>query len=347
MDERQAMQQAMMIAGAAHPHPNPRVGAVVLGHGEYAGSGFHAGPGADHAEVVALNAAGSAAAGATLTVTLEPCVHTGLTPPCTKAIIDAGIGRVVVGALDPDPRVSGRGVARLEEAGIDVVVHDDGAAESVDPGYFHQRRTGRPRVTLKSALTLDGQTAAADGTARWITSQEARNDGHRLRAEADAILVGAGTVRADDPALTVRLDGYTGHQPRPVIVAGSQPLPEDAALWASDPIVLAPEDMTVAGDVIVAGDEGRIDFAAALDALGERGIVDLLIEGGATVAAALLREGLVDRAVFYLAAALAGGQGRGVFEDGFATIGDLRPITIAGVTRVGPDLRIDIEFKEH
>jgi len=346
MDERQAMQQAMMIAATAHPHPNPRVGAVVLAGGHNVGSGFHTAPGSDHAEVGALAAAGAAASGSTMVVTLEPCSHTGLTPPCTDALIEAGIARVVVGALDPDPRVSGRGVARLREAGIDVEVFEDGAAEAVDPGYFHHRRTGRPRVTLKSALTLDGQTAAADGSARWITSDEARRDGHRLRAEADAILVGAGTVRADDPALNVRLEGYTGQQPRPVIVAGGQELPSGAALWASDPIVLAPAGSTAQGNVVVAGTGDRVDLAAGLDELGALGIVDLLVEGGATLAASLLHDGLVDRAVFYLAAAVAGGTGKGVFEAAFATITDLRPVTITGITRVGPDLRLDIDFKE-
>ncbi len=349
MDERQAMQRAIRIAGSAMPHPNPRVGAVVLdASGTVLGSGFHAAAGDDHAEVVALREAGARAAGGTLVVTLEPCVHVGRTPPCTEAILDAGIRRVVVGALDPDRRVAGAGVHRLAGAGVEVVVAaDPSAAEAVDPGYFHHRRTGRPRVTLKIAATLDGQVAAADGTSQWITSSEARLDGHRLRAASDAVMVGAGTLRLDDPALTVRIPGFDGRQPRPVVVAGGRPLPTHASIWMRDPVVLSPSPAEVPGRVVVVPGERGVDLRAGLGALGELGIVDLLVEGGPRLAAALLDEDLVDRGVLYLGARLAGGVGRAMFEARLATIADARGVAIVAVERIGRDIRIEFTLEEH
>ena len=247
MDDLGLIREAISHASGTHPHPNPRVGAIVLdATGTVAGVGSHAGRGAPHAEVVALREAGDRAAGGTLVVTLEPCDHEGVTPPCTGAVIGAGVARVVVGAVDPDRRVSGRGIERLRAAGIDVVAGvGAGLVEAADPGYFHQRRTGRPRVTLKWAATLDGQAAAADGSARWISSPESRADGHLLRAESDAVMVGAGTVIADDPDLTVRLDGYRGPQPRPVVIAGHRALPPRARLMGRDPIVYTPRSSAV------------------------------------------------------------------------------------------------------
>ena len=204
------MRTAIEAALDANPHPNPRVGSIVLdSSGSVVGRGIHHDAGEPHSEQAALAEAGQAARGGTLIVTLEPCNHHGRTPPCTEAILDAGVARVVIGAIDPDTRVAGGGVERLREAGIEVtlgLLADE--VEQMDPAYFHHRRTGRPRVTLKAAMTLDGQVAARDGSSQWITSPEAREDGHRLRAEADAVMVGAGTVLADDPELTVRLPGY-------------------------------------------------------------------------------------------------------------------------------------------
>jgi diaminohydroxyphosphoribosylaminopyrimidine deaminase/5-amino-6-(5-phosphoribosylamino)uracil reductase len=347
MDERRAMDRAMELAVAALPHPNPRVGAVVLDTaGEVVGSGFHEAAGRDHAEVVALRAAGDRAAGGTLVVTLEPCAHAGRTPPCTDAIVAAGIARVIVGVVDPDPRVAGAGLVRLESAGVGTEVLADPAIEALDPGYFHHRRTGRPLVTLKTAMTLDGQTAAADGTSQWITSPEARADGHRLRAAADAVMVGAGTLRSDDPLLTVRTPGYQGRQPRPVLVGGRGPLPGDARLFERDPIVFVSEAVELPGTVIVAPGDDGVDLAGAIEVLGAAGIVDLLVEGGARLAGRLLAEGLVDRGVFYMGAALAGGSGRPVFDGVFATIGDVEGVRITSVRRVGPDVRIDFTVEE-
>ena len=195
------MQMAIKAAAPTRPHPNPRVGAVVVDVGGIVLSvGAHFGPGQAHAEVVALEQAGERTPGATMFVTLEPCAHRGKTPPCTTALIEAGISRVVVGAVDPDPRVAGKGIEELEAAGIEVEVGLLAAeVHALDPGYFRHRSTGQPAVTLKSAATLDGQVAADDGTSQWITSESTRQDGHALRAAADAVMVGAGTLLADDP----------------------------------------------------------------------------------------------------------------------------------------------------
>ena len=329
-----AMDEALRLAAGHRTHPNPRVGSVVLdASGEIVGRGAHVAPGWPHAEAVALAEAGDRARGATIVVTLEPCDHHGRTPPCTEAIIDAGITRVVAATVDPDPQVSGRGITRLREAGLQV---DAGgytdAAEALDPGYFVHRRLGRPRVTLKWASTLDGQAAAVDGTSQWITSPEARRDAHQLRAEADAVMVGAGTVIADDPRLTVRLEAYDGPQPRPVIVAGTRPIDPALALFGRDPIVYTADDLP--------GPDG-VDLSAALADLGKRDIVDLLVEGGPTLAGSLLRAGLVDRLVVYLAGSIAGGVGRPALSGVFETIGSQTPVEITDVRRLGPDLRIE------
>lgn len=346
--DRDMMKAAIEAAGSHHTHPNPRVGAVVVtADGVVAGRGSHAGPGRPHAELVALEAAGDQAAGSTLYVTLEPCVHHGRTPPCTEAILAAGVERVVVAIEDPDPQVAGQGFAALRAAGIDVTIGVLAAqAAAIDPAYFHHRRTGRPRVTLKAALTLDGQVAAADGTSQWITSVEARLDGHRLRAEADAVMVGAGTVFADDPRLTVRTEGYEGPQPLPVVVAGRRPLPADAAVFSRPAIVFAPAPQELPGEVILAPAAAgtKVDLARALDALGGRGIVDLLVEGGSTLAAAFLAERLIDRGVFYVGASLGGGTGLPVFGGVFASLGDARSVEITRVQRVGPDIKIEFEM---
>jgi diaminohydroxyphosphoribosylaminopyrimidine deaminase/5-amino-6-(5-phosphoribosylamino)uracil reductase len=349
MDEQRLMDEAVRLAAPTHPHPNPRVGAVVVDRaGRVVASASHAGAGAPHAEALALAEAGDSAAGGTLVVTLEPCVHEGRTPPCSQAIIAAGVRRVVIGAEDPDRRVGGRGIAALREAGIEVAVHPDRrAVEALDPGYFHHRRTGLPRVTLKAALTLDGQVAAADGTSRWITGEAARQDGHRLRSAADAVMVGAGTLLADDPRLTVRLPGYAGRQPRPVVVAGERPLPPDAAIWERDPMVLAPRPIeTPGGEVLVVPGDGGVDLREAMTALGERGVVDLLVEGGPALGAAMVRAGLVQQGVFYLAGRLAGGVGFPAFAGRFATLADARRVAITGVEELGGDVRVEFVLEE-
>jgi diaminohydroxyphosphoribosylaminopyrimidine deaminase/5-amino-6-(5-phosphoribosylamino)uracil reductase len=349
LNDERLMREAISLAVATRPHPNPRVGALVLdAAGRTVGRGAHAGPGSPHAEVLALQEAGARAAGGTLVVSLEPCDHTGRTPPCTEAVLSAGVARVLVGAEDPDRWVAGRGVARLRAAGLEVRVGvAAGEAEALDPGYFHHRRTGRPLVTLKVALTLDGWAAAADGTSQWITSEEARADGHRLRGGADAVMVGAGTVRADNPELRVRLPGYEGHQPRPVVVAGRRPLPSGARIWERRPLVLAPAPVDCPGEVVVVpGGEDGVDPAAALAALGERGLLDVLLEGGPTLAGSLLRAGLVDRGVFYLGARLGGGVGKPALAGAFATLAEGRRARIRSAAPLGPDVRIEFTLED-
>ncbi|HZU71561.1 MAG TPA: bifunctional diaminohydroxyphosphoribosylaminopyrimidine deaminase/5-amino-6-(5-phosphoribosylamino)uracil reductase RibD [Acidimicrobiales bacterium] len=322
MQDEALMAQALGLAASVRgsSSPNPWVGAVVVTDDGRRFEGATEPPGGAHAEVVALRAAGPAAAGATLVVTLEPCCHHGRTPPCTEAILAAGIRRVVVGVTDPDARVDGGGIRVLREAGIEVVVGvgADRVADQLAP-YRKHRRTGRPYVTLKMASTLDGRTAAADGSSRWITGDAARADVHRLRAQSDAVLVGAGTVRADDPELTVRL--ADGRSPRRVVLG---PIPAGAKVMPA---------------TSVGGDLGGV-----LDTLGGEGVVSLLVEGGARVAHAFHAAGLVDRYVFYLAPALMGGSdGPAVFEGpGAASMGQLWRGRLVSVEAVGDDLRVEM-----
>jgi diaminohydroxyphosphoribosylaminopyrimidine deaminase / 5-amino-6-(5-phosphoribosylamino)uracil reductase len=338
------MAEAVVLAERHRPHPNPRVGAIVVDvAGQIVGRGAHERPGTPHAEVHALSQAGSAAVGGTMVVTLEPCNHHGRTPPCTEAMIAAGVSTVWVGAFDPDRRVSGAGVDRLRAAGISVEVAPNGPAiEKLDPGYFHHRRTGRSRVVHKAALTLDGQIAAGDGTSQWLTGPDARSDAHLLRASVDAVMVGTGTLFADDPRLDVRLPGYDGPQPRPVVIAGSRPLPARAAVYSRDPLVIATAPIQVPGElVVVAGQGGRVDLAAALTATAEAGLLDVLVEGGAGISASLWEAGLVDAGVWYLAARIAGGIGRGVFDRPFGSIDEARRIEMTAISPLGPDIRLD------
>ena len=340
------MSRAISLGAGSHPHPNPRVGAVVVdAGGSIVGCGHHTRAGEDHAEVVALAEAGTAAAGGTLVVTLEPCDHEGRTPPCTAAIVDAAVARVVVGAIDPDRRVAGRGIAALRALGVEVegpIAQQ--AVEAADPAYFHHRRTSRPLVTLKWAMTVDGQVAAADGTSQWITSEDAREDAHSLRAESDAVLVGIGTVLADDPRLTVRVDGFTGTQPTPVVIGGKRDLPSTASIAARDPLVYSPTNAVGPGEVVALPGDAGVDLAAVIEDLGKRGFVAVLVEGGPTISGAMLASGLVDRVVIYVGALVAGGLGMAPASGVFATIAEATTVEITGVRPVGRDLRIDIDM---
>lgn len=306
----------------AFTSPNPWVGAVVVPDGEGpVALGATAPPGGPHAEVSALGLAGESASGSTVYVTLEPCCHHGRTPPCTDALMAAGVSRVVIGVLDPDRNVSGSGVKRLEEAGIEVTVGvlGDEVERSLAP-YLAHRRTGRPWVVLKLAATLDGRIAAPDRTSKWITGSEARADAHRLREESDAIAVGSGTVAADDPALTVR-DLPGARDPLRVVLG-------------------RPADTARVLPALV--HEG--DLESLLDELGARDVIQLLVEGGSKVAGDFHRQGLVDQYVFYYAPALMGGDdGLAMFGGtGAATISDLIRGTITSIRTLGPDLRVDL-----
>lgn len=341
------MRRAIELAAHQRTHPNPRVGAVVVdAAGEVVGEGAHLGVGQPHAEVVALTGAGDRARGATLYVTLEPCSHHGLTPPCVDSILSSGVARVVVGAIDPDPRVSGSGVARLRHEGVEVVT-DVLAAESeaVDPSYFHHRRTGLPRITLKLAMTLDGSVAAGDGSSRWITSEEARRDVHQLRASMDAVVIGAGTLRADDPLLDVRLDDPVSAQPTPVVIAGHEPLPTTGRIWARSPLVISAAPIAVpSGEVVVVEADGQWpDVVAAAHALADRGLLDVLLEGGPGLAGSWWRQGVVSRGVFYIAGRMGGGRGMAPLGGEFQTMADSRAVSIRDVRMVGPDIRIEFE----
>lgn len=322
------MARALQLATSARAvsPPNPWVGCVVQVSDGRTFEGATQAVGGPHAEAVALAAARAASAdlrGATVWVTLEPCSHVGRTPPCADALVEAGVARVVVAIEDPDPNVAGQGIARLRAAGVAVEVGvEAGAAAALLAPYLVHRRTGRPYVVLKLAASLDGRTAAPDGTSRWITGPAARADAHRLRAESDAVIVGAGTVRADDPALTVR----------------------DADAPRGDPVRVvlghAPPGAKVHPCLERSGDLG-----ALLDELGSLGHLQVLVEGGATVAHEFHRAGLVDRYVLYLAPALFGGDdARGLFAGpGAATIGEVTRGRIAEVASLGDDLRIDLD----
>jgi diaminohydroxyphosphoribosylaminopyrimidine deaminase/5-amino-6-(5-phosphoribosylamino)uracil reductase len=313
--------------------PNPWVGAVLVPRDDDATFiGATAPPGGHHAEVEALRAAGERARDGTLYVTLEPCAHHGRTPPCVDAIVAAGVGRVVVAIEDPDRHVQGAGVAALAAAGIEVEVGT--GADQVEEqlaAYLHHRTTGRPWVVLKLATTLDGRSAAPDGTSRWITGEAARLDAHRLRARSDAVLVGAGTVRADDPHLTVRLPSddplFRGQDAQPLRVVLGRPPPGAAVEPA----------LALGGDL-----------GAVLDDLGGRGVLQLLVEGGARVAHQFHTAGLVDRYVLYLAPALFGGSdARPLFEGpGAATMADLWRGQLRSLTSLDGDVRLELSSRE-
>src|SRR3984957_682798 len=323
---RRAMAQAATVRSTTAP--NPWVGSVVVPpdsdpDGGPVFAGATAPPGGPHAEVSALAAAGEAARGATLYVTLEPCAHHGRTPPCTDAILAAGVARVVVGIEDPDELVAGRGIAALRAAGLDVTVGvaADEVAEQLAP-YRKHRTTGQPWVILKMAASLDARTAAPDGTSRWITGEAARQDVHRLRSRSDAVLVGAGTVRADDPELTVRLgDGVERRQPLRVVLGR------------------APAGAKVHPALELSGDLGDV-----LTELGSRGVLQLLVEGGPSVAHDFHAAGLVDRYVLYLAPVFFGGDdGRPIFAGpGAGTIGDVWKGRLVSVEQLGEDLRVEV-----
>jgi diaminohydroxyphosphoribosylaminopyrimidine deaminase / 5-amino-6-(5-phosphoribosylamino)uracil reductase len=327
-----ALQTAVGIGRGVSP--NPGVGAAIATVDGRVFTGHTQPPGGAHAEVVALRAAaegGASVVGSTLATTLEPCSHTGRTGPCTEAIIGAGVARVIVGVADPDPLVAGAGVQRLRDAGVEVTLHTENDVASVAgvdvvtlvekqlEFYLHHRRTGRPFVTLKLAASLDGRTAAPDHTSQWITSEPARIDAHRLRAEHDAILVGAGTVREDDPTLTVR--HVSGPDPLRVVLGRAS---ESAKVHPCLEM------------------NGELDDV--LDQLGARGVLSVLVEGGAMVAAQFHAARLVNRYVLYQAPVLFGGDdARGLFRGpGAPTISEIFRGSFESVEQVGPDLKVII-----
>jgi diaminohydroxyphosphoribosylaminopyrimidine deaminase / 5-amino-6-(5-phosphoribosylamino)uracil reductase len=323
----QYMQQALALArgGLGLVSPNPLVGCVLVKDGAVVGRGYHQRFGGPHAEVYALQEAGPQARGAVLYVNLEPCSHTGKTPPCADAVIQSGVSRVVAALRDPNPRVDGRGLSRLAAAGIAVTVGVcEAEARKLNEVFIKYTTTRRPFVTLKSAITLDGKIATRTGASQWITGELARQEGHRLRHAADAILVGIGTVLHDDPQLTTRLPDQQGRNPLRVIVDSTLRVPLQAQVTnvASDRRTLivttarAPvahsEALRTRGVEVVclpAYDNGRVDLEALCRYLGERGVAGVLVEGGATLSATLLRRRLVDKVLLFVAPKIIGGDG--------------------------------------
>jgi diaminohydroxyphosphoribosylaminopyrimidine deaminase/5-amino-6-(5-phosphoribosylamino)uracil reductase len=351
------MRRAIRLAekGRGRTSPNPPVGAIVVSGDEVVGEGWHEGPGRSHAEIAALDNAGERARGATLYVTLEPCTHQGRTPPCAPRVIDAGIARVVIGTLDPNPMEQGAGARALTDTGIAVVTDVMGEeARQLIQGFAKWITTRRPLVTVKIASSLDGRVAAADGSSKWVTGLASRRDAHRLRGWSDAVVVGIGTVLADDPLLTCRLRGYTGPQPLRVVLDSAGRIPLDARVLGRDAPTLvvttgkAPEDSVEAlrrkdVEVVRLGSrDGRVDLGALLDELGRRELADVLIDGGPTGIVELVERRLVDRYVFYIAPKLLGQVGLSAIAGLVApNIADARELTITCVRRTGADVKIE------
>jgi diaminohydroxyphosphoribosylaminopyrimidine deaminase/5-amino-6-(5-phosphoribosylamino)uracil reductase len=354
------IERALALAerGRGLVSPNPMVGAVVVVEGRIVGEGHHEGPGQPHAEVVALREAGERARGATLYVTLEPCDHHGRTGPCTEAIVEAGIARVVAAMRDPNPIVDGRGFEKLRSAGIEVVEGvEREEAERLNEAFTKHVRTGLPFVTWKMAASLDGKVASRDGTSRWITSEAARQDVHRLRAAADAILVGAGTVVADDPSLTVRMPGYRGQPPLRVLADAHGRVPAKGDLFTDEAptlvatTTLAPEERKDAwadagAEVVVYDPDGEgVPLGQLMRDLGKRDVQGVLLEGGPTLAWSAVEEGVVDKVVVYLAPKLIGGTDAPTVLGGrgFAPISSALSLRVRSFDRVGEDLKVEAD----
>ena len=331
--------------------PNPSVGCVIAKGGRVIGEGWHARAGEPHAEAAALAACREDPTGATAYVTLEPCSHRGRTPPCADALVRAGLARVVAALEDPNPLVAGAGFRRLREAGLQVEAGLlAGEAAHLHRAFLSRMSRGRPWMILKAGASLDGRTALANGESRWITSEEARRDVHRLRRRACAVLTGYGTVRADDPDLTVR-HVPCERQPRRVVIDNRLELPEGARVLQGVP----PLVFTVSGDgaarerlesrgaeVLAVGAEGsKTDLVAVARMLAARGFNEVLVETGPKLAGSLLRAGIVDEIVLYLAPSLLGDLAQGLFALGeLASLGERRNLAVTDVRAVGRDLRV-------
>ena len=346
--DHQHMARALQLAtrGLFTTSPNPRVGCVIVRDGIVVGEGWHERAGTPHAEVHALKQAGDAARGATVYVTLEPCSHHGRTPPCAEALIDAGVARVVAAMTDPNPLVAGGGISMLTLAGIAAEVGlMEAEARALNPGFISRMTRQRPWVRLKTASTLDGKTALANGASQWITGEAARADVQRLRARACAILTGSGTVLADNPRMNVR-DLDIGRQPLRVIVDSGLHTPTDAAIL---PALVACHHATPAraaleqagADVIeLPGADGRVDLAALLTLLAQRGINEVHVEAGFKLNGSLVSAGVVDELLVYLAPMLIGEAQGMVHLPALSDLAKAQRLVFREVTQVGEDVRI-------
>lgn len=357
--DEDAMARAIELArlGVGKTWPNPMVGCVVVRDGALIAEGYHHRHGEDHAEVDALRKIGFEAQGATLFVNLEPCCHYGCTPPCTDAILRSGISRVVVGMLDGNPLVNGKGVRILEDAGLDVRVGVlEGTCRALNEVYAVNLTSPRPFVTLKAAMTADGRLATRTGKSKWITGETARHHVHEERAAHQAVLVGVGTVLSDDPSLTVRLPGQEeGLGPIRVVLDSTLRTPPSAKLFTSTGKVIicttssqmgnerAQQLKGLGAELIACGDGGRVNLETALAALSELGISALLVEGGAQVHGALLDAGCVDRLLLYVAPKLFGGAGALPIAQGSGADDpeEALKLTPFNVRRLGDDLLLE------
>lgn len=363
MNDDEYMAEAVRLArrGIYSTHPNPNVGCVIVSQGEVCGSGWHRQAGGPHAEVLALREAGERARGAIAYVTLEPCSHQGRTPPCCDALITAGISRVVVAMQDPNPLVSGQGLQRLRDAGIEVETGlQEQQARELNPGFVRRMQGGLPWLRCKLAASLDGRTAMACGESQWITGDAAREDVQRLRARSSAVLTGIGTLLADDPSMNVRLlpENLYGveplRQPLRVVMDSQLRFPPSARMLtlAGDTLVLtvsndaaASQKLQSAGAQVVRlpADGDRLDAAAVLQLLADRGINEILLECGPTLAGTFMQQGLIDELILYVAPHLMGNATRGLFElPGLEKMKDRIELQWTDVRRVGGDLRIAV-----
>jgi diaminohydroxyphosphoribosylaminopyrimidine deaminase/5-amino-6-(5-phosphoribosylamino)uracil reductase len=356
-DDHRFMTRALELAGRGlyTTAPNPRVGCVIARDGAVAGEGWHERAGSPHAEVNALAAAGARARGATAYVSLEPCVHQGRTGPCTQALIKAGVTRVVAAVQDPNPLVSGKGLEELKRAGIETsagLLQEE--ARELNIGFFSRMTRGRPWVRMKVAASLDGKTALTNGKSQWITGEAARRDGHHWRARACAVLTGAGTVRDDDPRLTVR-EVSTPRQPLRVVVDSKLETPPAAkilegggALVAAareDKAKIAALKAKGAEVIVMPNSAGKVELGDLFRELARREINEVHVEAGFRLNGSLLREGLVDEVLVYLAPAFIGDKAHGMFDlPELADLSDRRQLKIRDMRMIGPDIRLIARF---
>lgn len=347
------MARALRFAnkGLYTAHPNPRVGCVIVNQGQIVGEGWHEYTGGPHAEINALQQAGDQARGATVYVTLEPCCHEGRTPPCTEALIKAGVARVVAAMVDPHSRVAGNGLQQLQEAGIETTSGLlEAQAEALNPGFIKRMRFGRPYVRSKLAMSLDGRTAMASGESKWITSEAARLDVQRLRARSSAILTGVGTVLADDPSMTVRSEEVR-NQPIRVVVDTHLSMPADAKMLkqAGETLVFTCSEDGGKSELEAAGAKvvtmpycaTDVDLESVLDQLGEMEINEVLVETGATLSGGFLKAGLIDELVIYAAPLLMGDSARALFHlPGLESMEQKIELEMIDQRMVGQDMRM-------